>query len=232
MKITGIYDLSHIIYPGKEEYRLDLDIRQVDEWEEFVKYPREKDSWYVVSEVCMNSHTGTHIEFPYHHIKNGLDASSFPVDKLVGEGVVIDLSKWGNNQAIELDDLVNISSGRVKKGDIIYFYTGLDRYYRTEKQHHRPWFTNECIHWLVDSAKIKVMGVDTSGHEMRTPDGEPYPGQPNHLTLFQAGVPLIEYMTNLNCLLNKRFLTLILPIKITGIEAFPVRVIALEVENS
>jgi arylformamidase len=74
------------------------------------------------------------------------------------------------------------------------------------------------------------MGIDASGIEPRSPNGAPYPGQPNHEALLRAGIPLIEYMTNLEPLINKRFLTFVLPLKVTGAEAFPVRVIAVEEE--
>ena len=72
------------------------------------------------------------------------------------------------------------------------------------------------------------MGVDTSGHEVRTETGRNDYGQPNHETLLEADIPLVEYLTNLDKLLDKRFVTFILPVKITGAEAFPVRIVAFE----
>ena len=38
----------------------------------------------------MSSHCGTHIEFPYHHNRTGLDAGSFPLERLVGDAVLLD----------------------------------------------------------------------------------------------------------------------------------------------
>jgi arylformamidase len=84
---------------------------------------------------------------------------------------------------------------------------------------------------MVHDRKIKVMGVDTSGHEVRSEDGSPFYGQPNHEALLGAGVPLVEYLTNLHLLLDRRFVAFMLPVKIVGAEAFPVRVIAFELES-
>ena len=70
--------------------------------------------------------------------------------------------------------------------------------------------------------------MDTSGIEIRNPDGSPSYGQPNHEALLGAGIPLLEYLTNLKDLIGKRFMTYILPVKVAGAEAFPVRVIAVE----
>jgi arylformamidase len=231
MKLGCVVDLSHTIIPGEEEYRLELDTRLVDEWEQFAKYPRAHDSWYVISEVKMNTHTGTHVEFPYHHVRDGLDAATFPLENLVGQGIVIDVSDWGHGQEIPLEDLKCLADNKIQQGDIVYFYTGCDKYYRTEKQHHRPWFSTNAVKWLVEEIGIKVMGIDASGIEPRKPDGNPYEGQPNHETLLKAGIPLVEYMTNLMPLINMHFMTFILPIKIKGAEAFPARIIAIMPEG-
>ncbi len=38
MKIKKIYELSHRVDPSKEEYRLEVDSRQVEGWPQFTKY--------------------------------------------------------------------------------------------------------------------------------------------------------------------------------------------------
>lgn len=229
MSQSRLFDLSHTLIPGKEEYRLEIDTRFTEQWTHFAKYPRAINQWYILSEVCFSTHVGTHIEFPYHHIKDGLDASRFPLEGLIGEGIVVDISTWGHNDCISLVDTQKNCNNRICPGDILFFYTGLDRFYYTDKRHHRPWFTTEAIHWLVD-CKIKVLGIDTSGIEVRNPDGSVFNGQPNHEILLGAGIPLVEYLTNLKELINQRFQTYILPVKMEGAEAFPVRVIAITEE--
>jgi arylformamidase len=230
LKPKRLVDLSHTIVPGQEEYRLDVDTRFTELWPTFAKYQRLNDAWYIISEVTLNTHVGTHIEFPYHHRQDGLDAAEFPLEGLVGEAVVVDISPWGNNQKIELAGLQHSAAGLLQPGDIAYFYTGFDRYYRTPQQHYRPWFATEAIQWLVEEMGLKVMGVDTSGIEIRNPDGSASLGQPNHELLLGAGIPLLEYLANLDAFLNQRFMTFILPVKIAGLEAFPVRVIGVEWE--
>lgn len=220
-------ELSHTSHPEKEEYRMALETRFTDDWPQFASYKRQGDAWYIISEIVMNTHCGTHIEMPYHHVRDGQDVASFPVENLIGEGVVIDISHWrGNNARITLDDLKAASAGQIKPGDIAFFYTGNDEYYYTDRQHDRPWFTTDCIDWLAHDVGIKVMGVDTSGHEVRQANGSGSLGQPNHEVLLAAGIPLVEYLTNLQALLQRRFVAFILPVKIAGAEAFPVRVIA------
>jgi arylformamidase len=176
----------------------------------------------------MNTHVGTHVELPYHHCRRGLDAATFPLEDLVGEAVVLDISAYGHNSRIELPDLQRCAEGLLRKGDIAFFYTGLDRFYRTPQQHDRPWFTTEAIGWLAEEMRIKVMGVDTSGIEVRNADGSPFDGQPNHERLLCAGIPLVEYLANLVELRKERFMAFILPVKVVGLEAFPVRVVGVQ----
>ena len=87
LKAKRIVDLSHTVIPGEEEYRLEVDTRFTDAWPAFAQYRRMDDAWYLISEVTMNTHVGTHVELPYHHCRDGQDASTFPVAKLVEETV-------------------------------------------------------------------------------------------------------------------------------------------------
>lgn len=226
-KPKRIVDLSHIVVPGEEEYRLEVDTRLVDDWPQFARYKRIGEQWYIISEVILNTHVGTHIEFPYHHFRDGQEASEYPLENLVGEAVVIDISAWGHNQKIPLEGLQNAADHLIQAGDIAYFFTGNDRYYRTERQHDRPWFETKAIEWLVEKG-IKVMGVDTSGIEVRNEDGSPFHGQPNHEHLLGAGIALVEYMANLGEFINHRFYTYILPVKVKGVESFPARIVGVE----
>ena len=232
MKPKRIVDLSHTLYPGKEEYRLDTDTRFTEQWPQFAQYQRVNDAWYLISEVHFNTHVGTHVELPYHHCREGADAATYPVEKLIGEAVVIDISAYGNNERIDLPGLQRCCEGLLRRGDIAFFYTGFDKYYRSDKQHHRPWFSTESIIWLADEVGIQVMGVDTSGIEVRNPDGSAFHGQPNHERLLCAGIPLVEYLAHLEAFLNQRFMAFILPVKIATLEAFPVRVVGIDWEGT
>jgi arylformamidase len=227
-KLGRIVDLSHTLIPADEEYRLEIDTRPTEKWETFSKYQRLPGHWYVLSEVHMSTHVGTHIELPYHHDEHGKDAATFPLEDLIGEAIVIDISRWGHNERIPAEDLKQICGDRIHKGDIVYFYTGLDKFY-PERRHDRPWFETSGIEWLAAQG-IKVMGVDTSGIEVRNPDGSASVGQPNHEALLGAGIALVEFLTHLEEFLNKRFYTFILPIKLQGAEAFPARIIGMDME--
>ncbi|MCD6318629.1 cyclase family protein [Candidatus Aerophobetes bacterium] len=219
MKIGRIVDLSHKLYPGEEEYKLEVSYHFVDEL--YPQYKRRPNDWYILSEVSFIPHIGTHIEVPYHYLKEGKDISAFPIEKLIGEAVVLDFTHKKVGEAIDKED-IEVYQNEIKKGDIVLIKTGLSKFYRTPKAHDRPYLTPGAVSWLIQK-KINCLGVDCSGID---PKGFDY--QINHEALFKNDIPLIEYLNNLDQLREKRTFLVVLPVPIKGLEAFPVRVIAIE----
>jgi arylformamidase len=212
-------ELSHRMIPGKEPFKLEIRVSDVTEILPEVKH--RADIWYVVGEVTMMVHAGTHIEFPFHHWKDGPDAADFPIDQLIGEAVVLDFSDKKAGEVMTLDDLRARAGDRLKQGDIIFIRTDKDKLYRTPNWNDQPYFTNEAVEWLVTAYHPRVVGTDAAGFEV---PGTDY--QPNHLSMFKRNIPMVESATNLAAIGNRRVKVYILPLPIEGIEASPVRIIA------
>ena len=212
-----IVELSHDLYPGQEEYELEVQNHYVEEL--LPEYQRPLDAWYIMSEVRMWSHVGTHIEAPFHYLRDGEDVARVPLERLVGEGVVVNFTDMAVGVPITVDDMRE--RGRdIREGDIVFVRTGLSHNYRTPRSHDRPHFSLEAIRWLTQR-NISCLGVDCSGIEKR---GEP--AQPCHEMLFQHSIPLIEHLANLEQLAEKRFFVVAVPWRVHGLEASPVSVIA------
>jgi arylformamidase len=212
-------ELSNRMIPGKEPFKLEINVSDVTDILPEVKH--RPDIWYVVGEVTMMTHAGTHIEFPFHHWKTGLDAADFPLERLIGEAVVLDFSTKRAGEEITLDELKKKVGKRVNVGDIIFIRTDKDKLYRTPNWNDQPYFTNEAIEWLVTTYQPKVVGTDATGFEV---PGTDY--QPNHLSMFKRNIPMVESATNLAVIGERRTKVYILPLPIEGIEASPVRIIA------
>jgi len=219
IKNKKVVDLSHTLLPGQEEYKLEVKNKFVDEL--LPGYHRPEGSWYIMSEVTMWSHVGTHIEAPYHYLKEGMDVSEIPLSRLMGEAVILDFSHKKTNQAIEREELEAIGK-EVQEDDIVILKTGLDKNYRTSLAHHRPYLAPEATQWLVEK-KISCLATDASGFEVRGIDS-----QPNHELLFKNNIPVIEHLTNLEKLTKKRVFLIALCWKVRGLDSSPVRVIAIE----
>ncbi len=218
MKDMNIIELSHRIIPGQEHFKLETKVVDVTEILPEVKH--RPDVWYVLGEVTFCTHVGTHIEVPYHHYQKGADVADFPFRQLIGDCVVLDFTHKGHRESITLEEL-QLSDSLIKKGDIVFIRTGMDKYYRSERWAEQPYLTVEANQWLINK-EIACLGTDASGLEV---PGTDY--QPNHQAIFKAGIPMIESLTNLDLIENGKYTVFILPLPIEGLEASPLRVVAI-----
>lgn len=217
-----IVDLTHVITPGKTGRKFSIEMVGAEIVNPNVV--RLEGQWYIMHNVSMVTHIGTHIEAPYHLFKSQADLAAVPLEKLMGEAVLLDFRECPRKSAITIEDAEDASrkAGGIRPGDIVLCNVGSAALYGTEEYGTSPYFSPEAIRWLV-SRGMKMMGVDASGVEL--PGSEEHV---NHSALFSRGIPLIENLANLDQLSKVRFLVYAFPIAVSGLEAFPLRVVAVE----
>ena len=221
--ISGRFvDLSHQLVPGKEEYKLELET--YDTTDLYPQYEKDKETWYILQEMRMFSHCGTHIEFPYHHNRDGMDASAFPLSRLISDCVLLDFTRKQPGDFVTREELQE-REGVIRKGDSVLFNFNCARFYRTERSHDRPILAHDAVKWLVEEKKINLVGSDASGIELKG-----VPNQPNHQYLMDNEVPIIEFAAHLDNLDKERFTLFVLALNIEGLDSCPVRLVALEEE--
>jgi arylformamidase len=218
VKKEELVELSHRMIPSKENFKLNINVRDVTDVLPQVKHRPE--IWYVLTDIEMNSHMGTHIEFPYHHWKEGITGADFPLEQLIGEAVVLDFSLKKKDEYISLNE-VREYEGKIHEGDIIFIRTDMDKYFREDNWTDEVHLAEDALDWLL-KFKPKVIGTDATGFEV---PGTDY--QPNHLKMFSNGIGMIESATNLKEIQRGRALVFILPLPIEGIDACPVRIIGI-----
>ena len=218
-----IVDLSHPMIPNQEEYGLELETLNTTEL--YPQYKVDEGYWYILQSVHMGSHCGTHIEFPYHHNREGLDAGTFPLNRLIGDCVLLDYTHKKPNEAVTLDEIAS-HNDEIRIGDMVLLYFNCAQHYRTEKAHVRPYITTDAIQWLIEEKLINLIGSDASGIEVKG-----VPNQPNHELLMRHQIPIIEFAANLELLRSRRFTLIVLPLRIKGLDACPIRLIAMEEDS-
>ena len=206
-----VVDLTHKLQPGKEQYVLDIS-RKVE---------REGAEGDIFSAIYLWSHVGTHVEAPLHFMKDGGDTASISIAQLMGPAIVLDFRDKEVNEPITLSDFQ--SAGDIQEGDRVLTMTGRHTSYRTPQSHDRPYIAEEAMLWLVQDRKIQCLGTDSSGFEVRGVDHKP-----DHRIITRAGIPVLECLTNLVELRKQRVFLIALPIPVVGLDAFPVRAIAIE----
>jgi len=210
-----IIDLTRVIQPTAPDAERKFVVNIHNALAEIPGKQRPAGEWYVMSDVALMNHVGTHIEMPFHCLKEGADLAQIPVEQLCGEAVILDLSEAEAEFGVTLAQVQAASerAGGIHTGDIAFGRMGPTKY-----------FSTEGLAWLVEQG-IKMMGVDSGGVELTHDTTH---ANVNHLLLFRAGIPLIENLTNLAALSQSRVQVYALPVPVSGLDAFPLRVIAVE----
>jgi len=172
----------------------------------------------------MSSHVGTHVEFPFHHWEMGADAATYPLSRLIGRASVLDFSYKSPGEGISREE-VECNAHRIMSGDIVFLRTDCDRLYRTDHWDDQPYLEPLAMQWLIDR-QPKVIGTDAAGFEVPGTDF-----QPNHLEMFKHNIAMVESATNLAAIESGTWIVYILPLPIEGIDACPVRIVAVRQEE-
>lgn len=219
----NVIDLSHKMIMGKENFRFQTEYLPVEESHPTAGYvERAEDVWYIESFINMSSHAGTHIEFPFHHRKDGMDPSVFPLDRLTGECTVIDARGKKPKEGITLEEVKKYEK-TLKKDDIIFFWTGYDKFYRTIDWELYPHVEPDALLWLMDQYNPKIIGTDGSSIEILGTNH-----QPNHTEAFARDIPFIESLTNLGEIAGERTTVFVFATPMAGVDSVPVRVVAIK----
>ncbi|MEN9934459.1 MAG: hypothetical protein RLZZ387_1038 [Chloroflexota bacterium] len=214
MQGKRVIDLTHVLLPGQEQYGLELKQRG----------ERHGPTGDIMKEVFMWSHVGTHVEVPLHFYEGGKDTASLPLSLFMGPAIRLDFRHKQVNEAIALDDLR--AAGDIQVGDHVILWEGRDGQYRTPASHQRPYITEEAVEWLLEDRGVRLLGTDSSGFEVRG-----VTGHPNHTRWFRHDAAVLECLRNLDQIRGQRFYLLALPIPVQGLDACPVRALAIEDES-
>lgn len=125
------------------------------------------------------SHTGTHVDAPYHFFADGKKADNLPADFFIGRARVIALMSGRDiaredieAQGIQPDDMVLFKTPNgVHLFDVGYYHAHVS-------------VLASAAHWLVQKG-VRAVGIDYLSIEKDT-------NYPVHRLLLGAGIPIIE----------------------------------------
>ncbi|MBI9013043.1 MAG: cyclase family protein [Clostridiales bacterium] len=162
------------------------------------------------TDIAMNLHTGTHIDFPKHMISDGKLSDAYNIDQFVGKCYVLDVTFL--ERRILKKDLTAIN---LKTYDFILFKT---------KNSFSDTFNPNYIYLSEEAAEylsrydLKGVGIDALGIEREQP------GHPTHHLLLSKDILIYEglYLKDVE---EGVYEFIGLPTKIGSVEASPVRAI-------
>ncbi|MCQ6267816.1 cyclase family protein [Fictibacillus sp. WQ 8-8] len=182
----------------------------------------DKDG-YQVSEILFGSHTGTHVDAPFHFQKNGQTIDQSDLMNFLGTGLVIDVTGKDDGEKIDMSD-VEKDLARLEDEKIVLFHTGWSAYRGTEKYFRHPYICVKVIERLLEMG-IRTFFIDALNID--PPDGTAFPAH--------------EAITGVNGIIGENFcsfdqidfpkpLIIALPLRLTGLDGSPVRAVAIELD--
>lgn len=124
---------------------------------------------------AFGSHTGTHLDAPFHYFVDGETLDSFPVDFFVGDAAVLDLRSTvgvdsarfaaprsvGRPVLIEPSDLEPFEP-IFDAVPFVFLRVGwAERFGRADFYNAFPSLTPETADWLADFPKLRILGLET-----------------------------------------------------------------------
>jgi arylformamidase len=164
---------------------------------------------YLISDIQMSTHTGTHIDAPVHYLKSGDTIDNIPLTHLIGNCRVLDLHAAGR---MITPDHLNGRIGGVKRLLLKTSFSDIDR------------FVEDYPSLNLDSAMcitrngIHCVGIDSPSIESFHSDGSV------HRELLGHGCAIIELL-DLSQVKGGDYKMIALPLRLRGLDGSPARVI-------
>jgi kynurenine formamidase len=173
--------------------------------------------------IHLATHTGTHVDAPYHFNPDGSYIHEVSLSRLVGEAVLIDLGMKPPLSLISADELeACFDKVPFRSGNIVIIKTGWVRMVgRTEYLTMNPGLSSEAAEYLLGKGVASV-GLDTPNLDQAQASNFPA-----HKILLSRGVPIIENLTNLDLINSPKFMFAGAPLKIRGASGSPIRALAI-----
>ena len=211
-------DLSHVIRNGEITYKglpAPIICDYLSRSESASLY--DDGTSFQIGKIEMVSNTGTYIDCPFHRYEDGKDLSEIMIEKIANlEGVLIKIS-YRESIAIGVDYLSDLEL----KGKAVLFFTGWSDFWQTDQYfENHPYLTAEAAEYLKQN-EVALVGIDS--HNIDNTNGR---SRPVHTILLGNDILIVEHLTNLKELDNKKFTFSAIPPKIEGFGTFPVRAFA------
>ena len=188
----------------------------------FIPWENVKEDGYNLELLFLSTHTGTHMDAPYHFLEKGAKIHEISLKKLVSEAVLIKSKKKGSESITKTDiQKFEKKHGKIAGFSSVIFYTGWQRnlqkkYYFTKN----PGLSVSAAKYIA-SKKINLVGIDSPSIDL---------GKDSKFSVHQIfakkGILIVENLANLEKIKSSKFHLVVLPLKLKNATGSPVRAIA------
>ena len=185
----------------------------------FIEWETIPKDGYNLELLFLSTHTGTHIDAPFHFVKNGKKIHEIAPERLVNEAVLIRIGKNSNRSISKIDiQKFEQKNGKIENGSTVIFYTGWQKnlnkeFYFTEN----PGLSVSAAKYLV-SKKINMVGIDSPSIDLGTDSKFSV-----HHVLAKNNILIVENLANLNKIKSNNFHLITSPLKLKNATGSPIR---------
>lgn len=207
-------------------------------------FPSFRNVQHFASHGCRHAyatfslHTATHIDAPWHMVKEGKRLDEIPLQELIGDALVVDLSGHYGPESPpsrgisreHLEDRLKKKNLSLKTGDALIVYTGRAPLFLQEPSRYYEEYCTldaEAAAWTAEKG-VRLIGIDAPDIDLRSE----YTEQPfragNHRFLLGKGIYIIENVGGeITEVLDRRIELIPAPLKVQGefASGAPVRLI-------
>jgi len=186
----------------------------------FIEWNSLEQEDYNLELIFLSTHTGTHIDAPYHFVKSGKKIHELDPSRFLQNAILIRI-KSKPNYSITKSDIVSFEKkhGKIPSGATIIFATGWNDNPSRKDFFSNPGISESAAKYLV-SKRVNLVGIDSPSID--TGNNTKFVA---HHVLLKNDVLVLENLCNL-AKLNRNFNLVALPLNLKNATGSPVRAIA------
>lgn len=190
---------------------------------QFISWADKKSDGYNLELIFFSSHSGTHLDAPYHFVEKGVSIDKIPLSKLITNAVICRVKK-DPNELITQRDIIDFET----RNEMIY--PNMAVVFETEWSKNivkKDYFTKNpglsaaAARYLLKK-KVSLVGIDSPSIDIGKDSKFPV-----HHILLKGGVLILENLCNLDKIPRSYFKLIVLPLKLRGATGSPVRAVAI-----
>ena len=190
----------------------------------FIVWSKFEIQGYISEVMFLSTHTGTHMDAPFHFKPNGQTIDQVEVNRYICNNAILVKIQKDANEMITSDDIAHNSKYEIKEKDTVVFSTGWEKQIKQKDNYIRnnPGLSKDAAEYLVEK-KINAVAIDCPSIDIGINSG-----LIAHKILLSNEILIIENLCNLYKFTNEKFTLLATPLRLAGASGSPIRAIGIE----
>tara|TARA_B100001971_G_scaffold152084_1_gene141290 strand:- start:215 stop:871 length:657 start_codon:yes stop_codon:yes gene_type:complete len=189
----------------------------------FIQWENIKDDGYNLELLFLSSHTGTHLDAPYHFLEKGKKIHEISLKRLIINAILVKIRKRGD-QPITKTDIQKFEKkhGKIPNESTVIFWTNWQKMIKNDSYFVKnPGLSVTAAKYLI-SKKTNLVGIDSPSIDL----GKEKRFLVHHL-FAKNDVLIVENLANLDKIKSWKFQLAVLPMKLKNATGAPVRAVGI-----